>query len=73
LRPLDFVLCDIAAQQQTVLLPGLYSLPERESPTRESQQPVVKIESKSDVLDSVQETVFLFGVKSHSSANHGIG
>jgi hypothetical protein len=38
----DFLLSDIAAELRTVLLPGRYSLPERDSPPRESQQPVAK-------------------------------
>jgi hypothetical protein len=55
LRPLGLLRCGIAAQLQTVLLQGLCLLLERESPMRESQQLVVRIESSEEFLAGVQE------------------
>jgi hypothetical protein len=55
LGPLDFQFYDSAGHLRTVLLQGRYSLPERDSPPQESQQPVVKFESSGGIQAGVEQ------------------
>jgi hypothetical protein len=52
----DFLSCDNPVHLRTVVLPGRYSLSERESPSQASQQPVAKARSSGDILAVVWET-----------------